>query len=97
MQYKNHVTMIMAAVCFVLVAGTTVELIDALPSNTGMAVTVIGSNAGLLDQFTNYCEPVDAIAGQSCDDTCGQNVCIPIFEMCDVTEPTQCFCCEVKK
>jgi len=95
MQYKNHVTMILAAVCFVLVAGTTVEIIGALPSNTGMAVT-LGSEVGLMDQFTNYCEPVDA-ADESCDDTCGDNICIPIFEMCDDPEPTQCYCCEVKK
>ena len=97
MQYKNHVTMIMAAVCFVLVAGTIVEVVDALPSNTGMAVTTLGSNVGLLDQFTNYCEPMPANEGVSCDDTCGENICIPIFEMCDDTQPTQCFCCEVKE
>ena len=42
MQYKNHVTMILAAIAFVLVAGTTVELCRGAPS-TGMAVTVVGS------------------------------------------------------
>ena len=94
MQYKNHVTMIMAAICFVLVAGTTVELIGALP-NTGMAVT-IGSDTGLNDQFTNYCEPTAANTGETCDLTCGEKICIPIHEMCDDSEPTECFCCEVK-
>ena len=97
MQYKNHVTMIMAAIFFVLFVGTTTQIVDTMPSNTGMAVTVVGSDSGLNDQFINYCEPVAAVPGQDCDTTCGDTICIPIFEMCDNNEPTQCFCCEVKK
>ena len=97
MQYKNHVTMIMAAIFFVLFVGTTTQIVDTIPSNTGMAVTVVGSDSGLQDQFTNYCEPITAKSGESCDETCSESICIPIFEMCDDIEPTQCFCCEVKK
>ena len=96
MQYKNHVTMILAAITFVLFAGTTIEILGAMPSSTGMAVNVVGSESGMEEQLLRYCAWTSS-GNETCDTTCASNICIPITEMCDDNNSTQCYCCGVPR
>ncbi len=98
MEYKKHVTMILGAILFVATVGTLTTFSNEISiASTGMATsTVLGSDKGIVDQFTNYCEWYDSNDETDCEETCEEKICIPLTEMCDEVNSTQCYCCEVK-
>lgn len=99
MKYKKHVTMILGAILFVATVGTFTTLSNDISLvSTGMATsTVLGSDEGIKDQFTNYCGWYDSNDETDCEETCEEKICIPLTEMCDETDSRQCYCCEARE
>ncbi len=95
---KREIGLILGSVLLVAFVGLAVTLFsaDKLEVVAGAAVKLnpdVPTYPGALIMLKEYCEPISGSG--SCDSLCGERICVPTEENCEVNVgENQCLCCD---
>ena len=95
---KREIILIVFSVMLVAVIGLVVTMLasdrtEAIAGQAGLDPN-FPTDPGVLILIKDYCH--ETTGSGTCDNVCGEEVCVPLEENCDleVTE-NRCFCCTV--
>lgn len=101
---KREILIMIISVLTVALVGTTLSILAPEVNDrslVGQAITLDPNSPtyeGILSLLENQCYWTQANGTNSCDDICGENVCLPLEDNCDeVMSGGECRCCVVPK